>query len=78
MNLFERTSSAWVRDREYEWKKAEDGTLYLIPAPNARTSIYDPLKEMQEIMLDALQIGACVNSAKSSIMSIRTVQRKIT
>ena len=27
-NLFERTSSNWVRYSEYEWKAAEDGTLY--------------------------------------------------
>ena len=24
-NLFERTSSTWVRYSEYEWKKSEDG-----------------------------------------------------
>ena len=27
-NLFERTSSNWVRYSEYEWRAAEDGTLY--------------------------------------------------
>ena len=57
MKLFERTSSTWVRYSEYEWKKADDDALYLIPAPNAQPSIYDPLKETQEIVLDALQIG---------------------
>lgn len=55
--LFECTSSTWVRYSDYEWKKAEDSTLYLTPAPNAKPSIYDPLKETQEIALDALQIG---------------------
>ena len=33
--LFEHTSSTWVRYSEYEWKKAEDGVLYLTPADNA-------------------------------------------
>lgn len=46
-NLFERTSSTWVRYSEYEWKKAEDGILYLTPTEMAQPSIYDPLTEYQ-------------------------------
>ena len=42
-NLFERTSSNWVRYSEYEWRAAEDGTLYLTPTKTAQPSIYDPL-----------------------------------
>ena len=44
-NLFERTSSNWVRYSEYEWKAAEDGTLFLTPTATAQPSIYDPLSE---------------------------------
>ena len=33
-NLFERTSSNWVRYSEYEWKAAADGTMYLTPTKN--------------------------------------------
>ena len=49
-NLFERTSSNWVRYSEYEWKAAEDGTLYLTPTKTAQPSIYDPLAEYQKIV----------------------------
>lgn len=56
-NLFERTSSYWVRYSEYEWRTAEDGTLYLIPTKTAQPSIYDPLTEYQGIVLDAINIG---------------------
>lgn len=56
-NLFERTSSHWVRYSEYEWRTAKDGTLYLVPAKNAQPGIYDPLKDAQQIVLDALNIG---------------------
>lgn len=66
MKLFERTSSTWVRYSEYEWKKAEDGALYLTPAPNAKPSIYDPLKETQKIVLDALQIGRLCMSKEAT------------
>ena len=48
-NLFERTSSNWVRYSEYEWKAAEDGTLFLTPTATAQPSIYDPLSEYQRI-----------------------------
>ena len=56
-NLFERTSSNWVRYSEYEWRAAEDGTLYLTPTKTAQPSIYDPLAEYQKIVLDAINIG---------------------
>ncbi len=53
-NLFERTSSNWVRYSEYEWRAAEDGTLYLTPTKTAQPGIYDPLAEYQQIVLDAI------------------------
>ena len=56
-NLFERTSSNWVRYSEYEWKAAADGTMYLTPTKTARPNIYDPLAEYQRIVLDAIDIG---------------------
>lgn len=56
-NLFERTSSQWGRYSEYEWKAAEDGTLYLTPTKTAQPVIYDPLTEYRQIVLDAIDIG---------------------
>ncbi|MCD8106331.1 MAG: hypothetical protein LUF35_15400 [Lachnospiraceae bacterium] len=56
-NLFGRTSSTWVRYSEYEWREAEDGTLYLTPAKESSPDIYDPLTEYQQIVLDAIDIG---------------------
>lgn len=56
-NLFERTSSVWVRYSEYEWKKDKNGVLYLTPAPNAKPDIYDPLKIGEKLVVDAVNIG---------------------
>ena len=56
-NLFERTSSQWVRYSEYEWKAAADGTLYLTPTKAAQPGIYDPLAEYRQIVLDASTSG---------------------
>lgn len=63
-NLFENTSSNWVRYSDYEWKEAK-GTLYLTPTKSAQPSIYDPLKEYTDIVLNAINIGNMVMSKKS-------------
>ena len=64
-NLFERTSSNWVRYSEYEWRAAEDGTLYLTPTKAAQPGIYDPLAEYQQIVLDAINIGRMESQGKT-------------
>lgn len=56
-NLFERTSSNWVRYDNYEWKKDKKGSLYLTPASAAKPDIYDPLRDAQALVLDAVNIG---------------------
>ena len=64
-NLFERTSSNWVRYSEYEWRAAEGGTLYLTPTKTAQPGIYDPLAEYQQIVLDAINIGRMESQVKT-------------
>lgn len=54
---FEHSNSTWVRYSEYEWKQAEDGKLYLTACADPQPTIYDPLKEYQQLVLDALHIG---------------------
>ena len=54
---FEHSNSTWVRYSEYEWKQAENGKLYLTACADAQPTIYDPLKEYQQLVLDALYIG---------------------
>ena len=63
--LFERTSSSWVRYSEYEWKTATDGTLYLTPAATAEPSVYDPLSEYRQLVLDAISIGRMESDKKT-------------
>ena len=54
---FEHSNSTWVRYSEYKWKQAENGKLYLTACSDAQPTIYDPLKEYQQLVLDALYIG---------------------
>ncbi len=74
-NLFERTSSHWVRYSEYEWKETEDGTLYLTPTKTAQPSIYDPLTEYQRIVLDAIDIGRMGTGKKTQQEIQKAIQQ---
>ena len=74
-HLFERTSSNWVRYSEYEWKAAEDGTLFLTPTKTAQPSIYDPLSEYQRIVLDAINIGRMGMSKKPDAEIQKAIQQ---
>jgi len=55
-NLFQKTSSHWVRYSEYELRE-HDGILYLKPAPKAKSVVYDPLKDADAMVVDALNVG---------------------
>ena len=56
-NLFEHTSATWVHYSDYEWKGTKDGQLYLLPTKDAIPSPYDPMKEAENIVLAAMDIG---------------------
>ena len=56
-NLFENTSSVWVRYSAYEYRIAENGLLYIAPAEGSSPTLYDPLKDYQTMVVDALNLG---------------------
>ena len=55
-NFFEHTSASWVHYSDYEWKE-KDGQFYLLPTKNAKPKPYDPMKEAENIVLAAMDIG---------------------
>ena len=55
--LFEPTSSCWVRYDKYVIRTDEKGTKYVTEAPDARPQIIDPLEDAQTMVLDALNAG---------------------
>ena len=75
-NLFQRTSSHWVRYSEYEWKTAENGMLYLTPTATAQPGIYDPLSEYQRLILDAIDIGR-MESQKKTQQEIQNLYERL-
>ena len=54
---FKHTSSWWVRYDKYEYKKDDKGVLYLLPAPGAKPTPYDPMKAPEQLVIDALNVG---------------------
>lgn len=74
INLFQKASSHWVKYSEYEIRKAADGTEHITPAPKAKPAVYDPLKDADTIVLDALNVGmlqmnrAGAESVKAAVM----------
>ena len=62
--LFEQSSSSWVRYDRYELKKARDGQLYVTPAPDAKPQVYNLLKNSEQMVLDALNIGMLLMGRK--------------
>ena len=70
-NIFKRTSAHWVRYDKYEWKESTDGVLYLTPAKDAVMSLYNPIKEYEELVLTALGIGLDVMQKKASIEELK-------
>ena len=56
-NLFEHTSSPWIRYSSYEYRTAEDGTLYIVVSKDAKPEMYNPMKDAESLVLDAVNIG---------------------
>ena len=57
MKLFENNSASWVRYNDYEWKTAEDGNSYLLPAAESAAMPFDPMADGEQMVLDALEVG---------------------
>ena len=56
-NLFESTCSSWVKYNEYEYRKGEDGVLYIAPTEKATPKIYNPFENMEEMIIEALNVN---------------------
>ena len=46
-----------MRYSEYEYNQGDDGHLYLTPTPTVKPAVYDPMKEADALVVDALNVG---------------------
>ena len=77
-NLFEQSRSHWVRYDHYELKTAEDGKRYITPSKSAKPDVYNPLKEVPNIVLDALNVGMLMMGRKPEAEVEKAVMEFIT
>ena len=77
-NLFEQSRSHWVRYDHYELKTAEDGKRYITPGKSAKPDVYNPLKEVPNIVLDALNVGMLMMGRKPEAEVEKAVMEFIT
>ncbi len=56
-NIFAHTSALWIRYDKYEYRTDEHGVEYITPCKDATLTPYEPLKEAELLVIDALEIG---------------------
>jgi len=57
INLYKQTSAYWVKYSEYAVREARDGNRYIRSTPKAKAIVYDPLKDVEALVVDALNVG---------------------
>ena len=75
--FFERTSSHWVKYSEYEYKQGKDGILYLTPKPTAEPVVYDPLKDGETMIIEALNVGRIAMKEHSDKTMTKQLQQSV-
>ena len=56
-NIFQKSSSNWVKYDKYEWRTSANGKYYITPSTDAKPSIYNPIKDYEKLVLTAINIG---------------------
>ena len=74
-NLFQKTSSPWVKYSEYVIREARDGHRYIRASSKARVAVYDPLKDTESLVVDALNVGLLhMSSSKQAMAEAATME----
>ncbi len=60
-NIFAHTSALWIRYDGYEYRTNKKGVEYITPCKHATLTPYEPLKEAEQLVIDALEIGMHVS-----------------
>ena len=56
--LFGKAASRWVKYSEYDAQVLDDtGDWYILPTRDAVVSVYDPIENIEDIVIEALNIG---------------------
>ena len=72
-NIFKHASSNWVKYSEYIKIEDESGIWYVMPAPDAKVQIFNPLENAEEMVIDALNVGLTCMNSKSEDMKEQAI-----
>ena len=56
-SIFGHSTNRWIRYRDCEYKQADDGRIYITPAPKSVSAVYDPLEKPEDMIVNAINIG---------------------
>lgn len=72
-NIFQKSSSNWVKYDKYEWRTAANGKCYITPSADAKPSIYNPIKDYEKLVLTAINIGTAAMNKASEVKLKETI-----
>jgi hypothetical protein len=64
--MFSNAITSWVKFTDYEIRSNENSEHYITPTEKAIGSVYNPMEQIQDIVLDILNIGRCIAFKKLS------------
>lgn len=64
-SLFQNSTSNWIRFDKYHWKQ-KDKILYITPCEDAELTLYNPLENSDQLVLDAINLGLTCMSDRST------------
>ncbi|WP_230398141.1 hypothetical protein [Novisyntrophococcus fermenticellae] len=70
--LFKKSSSNWIRYDRYEWKTDAKGILYITPCKDAKPDLYNPLKDADNMVLSAINLGLLCMKSETSKETLKT------
>ena len=63
-DLFSRATARWIKYSEYDAVKGKTGDWYIAPVKGSVSSVYDPIENAGEMVVDALNVGLkCLSGA---------------
>ena len=70
-DMFKYSQSDWVRYSDYEYRATPDGELYIVPTAAASINIYNPLQDIDNLLIDSLNIGRLLISENPDMPKIK-------
>ena len=65
-HIFQKSSSNWIHYDKYQWRTDKKGILYLTPTEDAAPKLYNPIKDADQMVLSAINLGLLCMKAETN------------